>query len=50
MGRDHLGDIGVDGWTDHQEVRWGDVNWIALAQDINGWLALVNAVINPPVP
>jgi hypothetical protein len=49
MRRDHLEDIGVDGWTDHQEVGWGD-NWIALAQDINGWLALVNAVINPPVP
>jgi hypothetical protein len=28
------------------EVRWGDVNWIGLAQDRNRWRALVNSVFN----
>lgn len=50
MGRDHLEDIGVDGWADYQEVGSRDVNWIALAQDKNGWRTLVNAVMNLPVP
>jgi hypothetical protein len=25
------------------EVEWGDVDWIGLAQDRNGWRSLVNA-------
>jgi hypothetical protein len=32
------------------EVGWGDVDWIGLAQDRNMWRALVNAVMNLPVP
>jgi hypothetical protein len=28
------------------EVRWGDVDWISLAQDKNRWRALVNSVLN----
>jgi hypothetical protein len=27
-------------------VRWGDVDWIGLAQDRDRWRALVNAVLN----
>jgi hypothetical protein len=32
------------------EVRWGDVDWIGLAKDRNGWRALVNSVLNLRVP
>jgi hypothetical protein len=32
------------------EVRWGDVDWISLAQDRNRWRALVNSVLNLRVP
>jgi hypothetical protein len=28
------------------EVRWGDVDWIGLAQDRDRWRALVNSVSN----
>jgi hypothetical protein len=28
------------------EVGWGDVDWIALAQDRGRWRALVNSVLN----
>jgi hypothetical protein len=28
------------------EVRWGDVDWIGLAQDRDRWRALVNSVLN----
>jgi hypothetical protein len=28
------------------EVGWGDVDWIGLAQDREGWRALVNSVLN----
>jgi hypothetical protein len=27
------------------ELRWRDVHWIGLAQDRNGWRALVNSVL-----
>jgi hypothetical protein len=33
-----------------EEVGWGDVDWIGLAQDKDRWRALVNSVLNPPVP
>jgi hypothetical protein len=32
------------------EVGWGDVDWIGLAQDRNGWRALVNSVLYLRVP
>jgi hypothetical protein len=32
------------------EVRWGEVDWIGLAQDRNRWRALVNSVLNLRVP
>jgi hypothetical protein len=32
------------------EVGWGDVDWIALAQDRDKWRAPVNAVMNLRVP
>jgi hypothetical protein len=32
------------------DVRWGDVDWIGLAKDRNRWIALVNVVMNLPVP
>jgi hypothetical protein len=43
------------GWVvnirmDLGEVRWGDVDWIGLAQDRNRWRALVNSVLNLRVP
>ena len=31
---------------DHQEVEWGDMDWIGLVQDRNRWRVVVNAVIN----
>jgi hypothetical protein len=38
-------------WVDNvrkdlEEVGWGDVDWIGLAQDKNRWRAVVNSVIN----
>jgi hypothetical protein len=47
--RDNLEDLGVDG--EHtikvglQEVGWGGVDWIDLAQDRDRWRAVVNAVM-----
>ena len=42
-------------WVDNirmdlQEVGCGDVDWIGLAQDRDGWRKLVNAVMNLWVP
>jgi hypothetical protein len=42
-------------WVDNikmdlEEVGWGDVDWIGLAQDRNRWRALVNSVLNLRVP
>jgi hypothetical protein len=31
---------------DLQEVGWGSMDWIDLAQDKNRWQALINVVIN----
>jgi len=51
--RNHLEDIGVDGDNikiNLQEVRWGCVDWIDLAQDKKSWRALVKAVMNLRIP
>jgi hypothetical protein len=42
-------------WVDNikmelRETRWGDMDWIDLAQDRDQWRALVNAVMNLRVP
>jgi hypothetical protein len=48
--RDHLEDLGVSGKKnikmDLQEVGWGIIDCIDLAQDRDSWQALVNAVMN----
>jgi hypothetical protein len=43
------------GWLDNikmdlVKVEWGDVDWIRLAQDRDGWRVLVNSVLNLRVP
>jgi hypothetical protein len=35
---------------DLQEVGYGSIDWIALAQDRDGWQALVKAIMNLRVP
>jgi CRISPR/Cas system-associated protein Cas7 (RAMP superfamily) len=35
---------------DLQEVGWWSMDWIDLAQEIDRWRALVNAVMNLRVP
>jgi hypothetical protein len=35
---------------DIQEVRWGDMDWIDLAQETDRWRVFVNDVINLRVP
>jgi hypothetical protein len=35
---------------DLREIRFGDVDWIHLAQDRDRWRALVNTVMNLCVP
>jgi hypothetical protein len=35
---------------DFVEIGWGDMNWIGLAQDREQWKALVDMIVNLPVP
>ena len=37
---------GHDVQIDPEEVEWGGMDWIDLAQDRDRWLALANAVLN----
>jgi hypothetical protein len=42
-------------WVDNiklnfRQIRWDGMDWINLAQDMDQWRALVNAVINLRVP
>jgi len=50
MESDHLEDLGVDGEYSIkmvlQEVGWGSIDWMAMAQDMDRWRDLVNAVKN----
>jgi len=53
--RDHLGDPGVDGriilrWIFRKWDVGGGMDWNELARDRDRWRALVNAVMNLPVP
>ena len=52
--RDHLEDRGIDGedkiMMDLQEVGFGGMEWIDLAQYRDRWRALVNVVMNLLVP
>jgi len=50
--RDHLENLGLIGrliLMDLQEEGWGMI-WIDLDQDVDGWRALVNAVMSLRVP
>ena len=33
-----------------EEIGWDGVNWIHLADDVDSWRAIVNAVLNIRVP
>jgi hypothetical protein len=35
---------------DLREIGWDGVDWIDMARDRDQWTALVNTVINMPVP
>jgi hypothetical protein len=35
---------------DPRGIRWGDMDWIHLAQDTDQWTALVNTAMNFGVP
>jgi len=51
--RDHLEDPGLDGRMILKRIfrMWdGGMYWIDLAQDRDGWRAVVNAVMNIRVP
>jgi len=50
--KDHLGDLGVDGWVILGWIsrRWDVGIWIGLDQDRDRWRTLVSAVMNLRVP
>jgi hypothetical protein len=53
MERDHMEELGLEGRTLKWICKKWDVvgvDWIDLAQDRDRWRALMNAVMNLPVP
>jgi hypothetical protein len=47
---DYLGDPGVDGYYNGSSRNGMGMDWIELAQDMDSWRALVNAVMHLWVP
>jgi hypothetical protein len=41
--KEHLEDVRVDDKMDLQELEWGGIDWIDLAQDRERWPTLVTA-------
>ena len=37
-------------WEDLQEVGWGGLGWITLAEEMDRWRALVNEIMNFRLP
>ena len=52
MERGYMKDLGVDGKIILKLIFkiWDGVDWIDLAQDMDGWQSLVNSVLNLRVP
>jgi hypothetical protein len=49
MERDNLANLGLDGriiLEKDQDLEWGGMDWIDLAEYRNNWQSLVNAVMN----
>jgi hypothetical protein len=40
----------MDNKMDYRETGWSGMDWINLAQDSDGWMALVNMVMKLLVP
>jgi hypothetical protein len=50
MESDHSEDLCLHSITDHQEIGWGCMDWIYLAQDMDTWRSVVHAVMSLLVP
>jgi len=49
VGKNHLGDLDVDGQTLKLIImkEWVDMDWIDIGQDKDKWRAFVNAALKP---